>query len=109
MSAFNHSLDVSNTPSGKSSQTFYFAKHYEAKHAIGKQHSKRMEFQSREGIACIQSCCDFHISSRENPAHYGRFIISGRPDSVDKVMVEIKEWLDRCQTMHLKDTILKIN
>ena len=47
---FDKTIDRSNTPNGKTSQTFYFKTHYEAKHAIGKQHIKRIEFESRPGI-----------------------------------------------------------
>jgi len=103
MSFFDTNLDTSNKPNGKSSQTFYFKTHYEAKHAIGKKHKKRLEFQSRDGISNIQSLCDHFIHSRENPQHYGRFIISGNPSSVDKLMIEIANWLETCQNIHYRN------
>jgi hypothetical protein len=100
MSAFDSSIDRSNKPSGKSTQIFYFKTHYEAKHAIGKQHKKRIEFESRAGISNIISACNTFYHSRENPLDYGRFIISGTPSAVDTLMVEIREYLDSCQKMH---------
>ena len=58
MSAFDATIDRSNKPSGKSTQMFYFKTHYEAKHAIGKQHKKRIDFESRPGISNIKSACN---------------------------------------------------
>ena len=106
MSAFYQNLDRSNKPNGKSSQTFYFKNHYEAKHAIGIKHKKRIEFESREGISSVQSLCDYHYSRKENPLHYGRFVINGKPYAVDALMVEIQEWLDSCQKMHINNNFL---
>jgi len=97
---FDKTIDRSNTPNGKTSQTFYFKTHYEAKHAIGKQHIKRIEFENRPGIASIDSLCEKFYHTSESPLHYGRFIISGKSSAVDKLMIEIKEWLDTCQKMH---------
>lgn len=101
MSAFDTSIDRTNKPNGKSTQTFYFKTHYEAKHAIGKQHIKRLEFQSRIGIRSVESLCDKHYSKIERPLHYGRFIISGIPNAVDNLMIEIREWLDSCENMYV--------
>ena len=88
-----------NQPTGKSSQTFYFQHPYEAKHAIGKQHTKRLDFESREGIATVLSLCDY----RGSP---GRFVINGKPHAVDALMVEISEWLRTCQQMHVRNMFL---
>lgn len=100
MSAFAQEIDRSNQPSGKSTQTYYFTSHYEAKHAIGKQHNKRIDFASRPGISSVESLCDKFYHTRESPKHFGRFVISGKPASVDALMKEIKEWLRTCQSMH---------
>ena len=99
MSAFDDTIDRSNTPNGNSTQIFYFKKHYEAKHAIGKQHKKRREFESRTGIHEIISACNKFYHCKEKPFDFGRFIISGKADSVDKLMVEIREYLNKCQSM----------
>ena len=88
--------DIFNKPNGKTSQTFYFTKPYEAKHAIGIKHRKRMEFESREGISSVDSLCDYY-SNGQPPNYYGRFIISGKKNAVDNLMIEIKEWLEKCQ------------
>ena len=106
MSAFDATIDRSNKPSGKSTQMFYFKTHYEAKHAIGKQHKKRIDFESRPGISNIKSACNKFYHSRENPLDYGRFIISGNPSAVDKLMIEIQEYLDQCQQIHYNNNFL---
>ena len=106
MSAFEPSIDRSNKPSGKSTQMFYFKTHYEAKHAIGKQHKKRMEFESRPGISNIISACNKFYHSIEKPLDYGRFIISGTPSAVDELMVEIQEYLDNCQQIHYRNKFM---
>ena len=106
MSAFDPSIDRSNKSSGKSTQMFYFKTHYEAKHAIGKQHTKRMDFESRPGISNIISACNKFYHSREKPLDYGRFIISGTPSAVDKLMVEIQEYLDKCQQIHYRNNFM---
>ena len=100
MASFDDTLDRSNKPNGKSSQTFYFKNHYEAKHAIGIQHEKRKEFESRDGIKTVISLCDRRYSMKDNPLHYGRFVINGKPKAVDALMIEIQEWLDSCQNMY---------
>jgi hypothetical protein len=103
MSAFDSTIDRSNAPSGKSTQMFYFKTHYEAKHAIGKQHKRRMEFESRPGISDIISACNTFYHTNEKPLDYGRFIISGNPTSVDNLMIEIKEYLNECQNIHYRN------
>ena len=85
---------------------FYFKTHYEAKHAIGKQHKKRIDFESRPGISNIKSACNKFYHSRENPLDYGRFIISGNPSAVDKLMIEIQEYLDQCQQIYYNNNFL---
>lgn len=103
MSAFDSTIDRTNKPNGKSSQTFYFKNFYEPKHAIGTKHKKRIEFESREGISSVQSLCDDYYRDG-TPLHYGRFIISGTPNAVDALMIEIQEWLNTCQDIHLRNT-----
>lgn len=100
MSAFDTTVDRSNEPTNKSSQTFYFKTHYQAKHAIGKKHQKRLEFQSRPGISTVKSLCDSFYHTSESPSDYGRFIIDGKPSAVDDLMIEIKQYLEKCQQMH---------
>ena len=100
MSAFDSSIDRSNKPNGKSTQTYYFKNHYEAKHAIGTKHQKRLEFESIEGISNIISACNKFYYKSERPLDYGRFIISGKPSAVDYVMLEISNWLNKCQQIH---------
>jgi hypothetical protein len=94
MSAFDQSINRINKPSGDFTQIFYFKTHYEVKHAIGKRHTKRKEFESRSGISTIITACNIVYHLIENPLDYGRFIISGTPSAVDKLMVEIREYLD---------------
>lgn len=106
MSAFDSIINRSNKPSGKSTQMFYFKTHYEAKHAIGKQHVKRIEFESRSGISKIISACNTVYHSRENPLDYGRFIISGKAYAVDKLMIEIREYLEECQRIHCQNNLM---
>jgi hypothetical protein len=103
MSAFDNTLDRTNKPNGNGTQIFYFKKHYEAKHAIGKQHKKRIEFESRNGISSVESLCDYHYSTKENPLHYGRFVIRGKPKAVDALMIEIQEWINTCQQIHFNN------
>ena len=100
MSAFDSSIDRSNNPSGKSTQTYYFKNHYDAKHAIGSKHKKRLDFESRDGISDIISACNKCYNNSESPLDYGRFIISGKPPAVDSVMVEINNWLSKCQEIY---------
>ena len=59
-----------------------------------------MEFESREGISCVESLCDYKTSGYP-PNYYGRFRICGKRDAVDKLMIEIKKWLERCQEIHI--------
>lgn len=96
----DNNINRSNKPNHKSTQMFYFTKHYEAKHAIGVKHKKRLEFESRPGISNIISACNTFYHTSEKPLDYGRFIISGKPHAVDKLMIEIREYLDRCQNIH---------
>ena len=81
-----------NAPNGKSCQQFVFQKPWEAKHAIGKQHTKRIEFERREGIATVDFSQRYGL--------FGCFTIQGKPNAVDKLMKEIGEHLDSCQVMH---------
>lgn len=89
-----------NIPTHKSTQIFRFTKHYEAKHAIGKKHVKRLEFENRPGISNIISACDTFYHTSENPIDYGRFIISGKIHAIDKLMIEIREYLNKCQNIY---------
>ena len=84
-----------NKPQGKNCQKFYFKKPWEPKHAIGKQHKKRLEFEATPGISAI------YWSAHSGT--FGCFIIQGKPNSVDQVMLEIGKWLDACQLMHARD------
>ena len=93
-------MEVLNVPNHKSSQTYYFTNPYEAKHAIGSRHSKRKEFESREGISSVESLCDY-ITCGLPPNYYGRFIIRGQSSAVDNLIIEIKEWLERCQDIYI--------
>ena len=86
-----------NKPNGRSSQSFYFTKPYEPKHAIGIKYKKFNEFSSRDGINKIDSFCKYYDKETNN---YGKFVISGRPNAVDKLMIEIQTWLATCQTLH---------
>ena len=61
-----------------------------------------MEFESREGISSVDSLCD-HYSSGHPPNYYGIFIISGKASAVDNLMIEIKEWLEKCQGMYINN------
>ena len=106
MAEFDANIDRSNTPSGKTTQIFYFKTHYEAKHAIGKQHIKRIEFANRQGISNIISACNKFYHTRDNPLDYGRFIISGKSAAVDALMIEIQDYLNACQKIHINNTIM---
>ena len=106
MSAFELSINRSYKNSCKSTQIFYFKPHYEAKHVIGKQHKKRIEFESRPGISNIISACNTFHHSSENPLDYGRIIIYGTPSAVDKLMVDIQKYLDECQQIHYGNNIM---
>jgi hypothetical protein len=86
-----------NLPNHKSSQKFVFHHPYEAKHAIGVQHTKRLEFESREGIATVKFVEGMYRSQ------FGLFVIDGKPSAVDRLMVEIARWLAACQTMHFEE------
>jgi hypothetical protein len=107
MSAFDSTIDRSNKPSGKSTQMFYFKTHYEAKHAIGVKHKKRMEFEGRPGISNIISACNKFYHSKESPLDYGRFIISGKSHAVDALMIEISEYLNHCQSIHFSNSTFR--
>jgi hypothetical protein len=94
----NKNMEI-NKPNGKSSQTFYFMNPWEAKHALGIKHKKRLDFKSREGIATIE----FSGGFGNNAVHgnkYGKFSIRGKIDAVDKMMIEIHEYLEKCQFIH---------
>lgn len=88
-----------NKPNGKSSQTYYFENPWEAKHALGSKHKKRKEFESREGIMTIEFSSGFG-NAAINGNKYGKFAIRGKIEAVDKMMIEIKEYLNRCQLIH---------
>ena len=93
-------MEVLNVPNHKSSQTYYFTNPYEAKHAIGSRHCKRNEFESREGISCVESLYDY-ITTGLPPNYYGRFIIRGQSSAVDNLIIEIKEWLKISQDIYI--------
>jgi hypothetical protein len=90
----SYNLEI-NKPNGKSTQTYYFKHPWEPKHAIGVQHKKRFEFASRNGIAGVESLCEYRGNE-----YCGRFVISGKPRAVDALKLEISEWLKECQRMH---------
>lgn len=87
-----------NQPNHKPCQKFVFQHPYEAKHAIGKLHKKRLEFESREGISEVKFVEGRGWKDEDN--RYGRFTIHGKAAAVDALMAEIAEWLDKCQMMH---------
>ena len=87
-----------NKPNGKSSQTYYCVKPWEAKHIAGVGHKKCNEFSSREGISSINSVMGYKYGG-PNGIEHGKFVINGKPSAVDKVMIEMSEWLKTCQTV----------
>ena len=94
----SYNLDI-NKPSGKTSQIYYFKHPWEPKHAIGKQHCKRREFLQNDGIAEVKSLCDYYTKGH-TPEYYGKFVINGKAHAVDKLMLEISDWLKKCQNIH---------
>ena len=89
-------MNILNVTNNTSSQIFYFTNPYEAKYAIGVNESKKKEFESKEGISYIESLYNNKTSGLP-PDYYGRFRICGESNAVDKVMLEIKDWLHTCQ------------
>jgi len=57
-------------------------------------------FENRDGISNIQILCKNFYNAKEKPNYYGRLVISGKSKAVDELMIEIKNWLSTCQTMH---------
>lgn len=83
---------VNNKPSGKSSQTYYCMKPWEAKHIAGIDYIKCNEFRALLGIANITSN---DVRYDETSGVYHKFVISGQPNAVDSVMIKMNEWLER--------------
>ena len=86
-----------NMPNGKSAQKFYFKKPWEPKHAIGKNHQKRLEFEAKQGIN--------HIYWSAVQGDFGCFLIDGKPEAVDQVMKDIANWMIKCKDIYAKDIL----
>lgn len=88
-----------NKPNGKSSQIYHFKKPWEIKHAVGIQHKKRIEFQSRDGIANVM-LTGVKNQGANAVGDYGRFVINGNPRAVDALILDINKWLLECARMY---------
>jgi hypothetical protein len=89
-----------NKPNSKSCQRYHFKHPWEIKHAIGVNHKKHQEFLTREGIKNIHIKNGFGKYGLYDDNKYGQFVIEGKPNDVDKLMIKISEWLKNCQCMH---------
>ena len=85
-----------NIPTGKSCQKYHFSNRYQAKHAVGVNHKKIAQWLERDGIANIVNQT-MRVRRGEEKIDHGYFIIEGKPNAVDQLMLDIGIWLAKCE------------